>query len=338
MSAATRKGHRARTAAIALVAGLFGLTSGCDAFFVCPVADDGKVALLPQLLSETGLYADIGADQIAPGVLRFRPQFVLWSDGADKRRFLEIPAGATIDTSNMDVWQFPVGTKIWKEFSRDGVALETRLLQRTGPGDTEWSALAYVWNAAGSDAVASPTGFIDAGGTSHNVPGAGECLGCHGGRASFVLGVSAVQLSFDNPTAGEVDLADLETLGLLSNPPSSPLVVPGNETQREALGYIHANCGHCHNQNRPGVDVAPCMDPNNDLDFWLTVDNLSSPQDTPTYQTAIGEVIEPGAPDKSELIDRIRTRQVFERMPPLGTEIVDEDAVALLREWIEAMP
>lgn len=317
---------------------LVTMTSACTAFFVCPVPDEAKLALLPDLLSETGLYQNLAADQLAPGVLSFRPQFVLWSDGATKRRFLQIPSGAKIDTSDVDGWRFPVGTRIWKEFSREGVAIETRLLLRTGAGDADWSAVAYVWNAEGTDAVATPTGFIDAGGTTHNVPGAGECAGCHGGRASFVLGVSAVQLSFDNSTPGEVDLADLAALGLLSDPPPNPIVVPGNETERAALGYLHANCGHCHNQARPGVDVAPCMDPNNVLDFWLTIDDLSSPEETRTYLTAIGFIIEPGDPDASGLINHVSTRAVFERMPPLGSEIVDDDAVALLRRWIEEMP
>ena len=33
----------------------------------------------------------------------------------------------------MDEWHFPVGTKVWKEFSRDGKRLETRLFWKTEP-------------------------------------------------------------------------------------------------------------------------------------------------------------------------------------------------------------
>ena len=337
MRAATRISPRAPTATIALVACSLGITSACNTLFVCPAADNETVAQLPERLSDTGLYEDIDTKRITADVLSFEPQFALWSDGADKRRFFQIPPGATIDTSNMDVWQFPVGTKLWKEFSRDGVALETRLLQRTGPGDADWSSLAYLWNADGSDAVATPTGFIDAGGTSHDVPGAGECAGCHGGRASFVLGVSAVQLS-NASTGDDVDLMDLAMLGLLSDPPPSPFEVPGNDTERAALGYLHANCGHCHNQERPGRDVAPCTDPDSPLDFWLTVDKLASPEDTDTYRSAIDVEIIPGDPGASFVIDRVTTRSINDRMPPLGSEVVHEEAVALLRRWIEAMP
>jgi hypothetical protein len=114
--------------------------------------------------------------------------------------------------------------------------------------------------------------------------------------------------------------------------------VPGNETERAALGYLHANCANCHNQDRPEADVAPCMNPNNDLDFWLTVADLASPQDTPTYQSAIGQAIEPGDPAASLLIERASTRQLFDRMPPLGSEILDDEGIKLLTGWIEAMP
>ena len=53
------------------------------------------------------------------------PTEALWSDGAVKRRFIYLPPGTTIDTTNMDEWVFPVGTKFWKEFSVDGRKLRT---------------------------------------------------------------------------------------------------------------------------------------------------------------------------------------------------------------------
>ena len=43
---------------------------------------------------------------------RFLPRWQLWSDEAVKRRWIWLPPGSTIDTTNMDHWKFPVGTKV----------------------------------------------------------------------------------------------------------------------------------------------------------------------------------------------------------------------------------
>ena len=86
-----------------------------------PSSPPAQLSAVPARLTETGLYADLRADALAPGVLPYRPQFELWSDGASKRRWISLPPGTRIDTSDMDSWQFPEGTKLWKEFSRDNV-------------------------------------------------------------------------------------------------------------------------------------------------------------------------------------------------------------------------
>ncbi|HUQ06594.1 MAG TPA: hypothetical protein VM261_29025, partial [Kofleriaceae bacterium] len=74
----------------------------------------------PTMLSETGLYANIGTKTVASDVHEFVPRWQLWSDAAVKRRWIYLPPGSKIDTSDMDFWKFPTGTKLWKEFSRGG--------------------------------------------------------------------------------------------------------------------------------------------------------------------------------------------------------------------------
>jgi hypothetical protein len=322
----------ARTASVMVA--LACCAPGCDDYFyVCPV-DGGRAAELPARLSQTGLYDETGA--LADDVFAYRPAFELWADGADKQRFLRLPARQVIDTSDMDSWRFPAGTRVWKEFSQGGRALETRLIEKVGPAASDWAAVSYVWGEDGEDAVASPTGYLDVLGSQHDAPGAGECIGCHGGRASYLLGLSAIQLAA--PAApGELDLAGLEARGLLSDPPAADLSIPGTEIERAALGYLHANCGHCHNQTRPGRDISPCMDPDNSMDFFLSVDDLGSVEATATYRTVVGDQIEPGDPASSKLIERAGTRTLFYRMPPLGSETVDDAAIELLERWIEEM-
>lgn len=216
-----------------------------ERYWVCDATDEERVSTLPRRLSETGLYANAQSLELADGVLAYHPQFPLYSDGSEKRRWIRLPAGSRIDTRDMNDWIFPEGTRVWKEFARDGKRVETRLLEKFGPGEDDWIGLAYVWDQSQRDAVAAPSGAIDVGGTSLDVPASGECMACHRGRKSRVLGFSAIQLSTEaNP--GEVNLMDLASAGRLTHPPAAPFRVPGNETEQAALGYLHANCSHCH--------------------------------------------------------------------------------------------
>src|SRR5690349_19811834 len=109
-------------------------------------ADDGRH--LPQHLADTGLYV-AGGTTVRPDVLPFSPQYPLWSDGAAKRRWIWLPPGARIDATQPDAWDFPRGTRLWKEFAH-GRAIETRYLERAADGS--WNFGSYVWNAEGTDA------------------------------------------------------------------------------------------------------------------------------------------------------------------------------------------
>jgi hypothetical protein len=292
--------------------------------------------VLPDRLSDTGLFDDLSEERLALHVHPYTPAFALWSDGADKRRWVYLPEGTRIDDRNPDDWRFPVGTKLWKEFSQDGVRLETRLLTRTGAGEADWVATAYLWRADQSEALRAPYGAIDALGTAHDVPASGECFACHDGRPGRVLGFSAIQLAVvgDDAVPG---LAPDAAADLLSDPLPAPLEVPGTRTEREALGYLHANCSHCHNQSGAGKAAGKCLDPNDRLgfalDFSLQTDALESTARTATYRTAFGKVIVRGAPDDSKLVE-LMSRRGSDQMPPLATDEVDEHGLQLMRAWI----
>jgi hypothetical protein len=325
--------HVRGAAAIVAAALLMLALTGCRRYGECAPPDTARLAKLPERLSQTGLYAAADPTKIAADVLAFTPQFELWSDGASKRRWLSLPVGERIDTSDIDNWAFPVGTQLWKEFRVNGVRVETRLLRKVGLGAEDWATQAYVWLADGSDALAAPHGAANALGTAHDVPAAGECMACHGGRKSFVLGFSAVQLAYD---AGpdRVDLNGLAERGLVTGAPTISLTVPGNDVDRQALGYLHANCGHCHNQDRPTAAHSRCYDPNNELDFWLRVASLDSVQATPTYRSGRGTAFEPGRPDDSRMVELMSSRGFLRQMPPLGTERTDPRGLGAVRHWI----
>src|SRR5262245_12020436 len=89
-------------------------------------ATDNKPATAPLRLSETGLYDASGA--IDPRNLPFVPQYPLWSDGAEKLRWVRLPEGSKIDVTDVDAWRFPAGTRFWKQFVWAGSKVETRMI------------------------------------------------------------------------------------------------------------------------------------------------------------------------------------------------------------------
>lgn len=297
----------------------------------------------PARLSETGLYSDIAAHAVAPGAIAFTPRYELWSDGADKSRWLLLPPGAKIDTADMDNWRFPVGTKVWKEFRKGGKRLETRLLEKVLDGPSGWYEIAYAWNEAETEAFAAPVGLDDPRGESHWVPTQDECDRCHSGVADVVIGVSALQWSAPKGAApdGGSPLDRLAAAGRLSAPPPGDYEPPGAGVVKDALGYLHGNCGHCHRDGAPQADKVL-------LRLALRVTD-ATPDDTGFYNTTfkvkakhtlpngIRILVTPGKPDESQLFLRAGMRD-FWAMPPVCTRVVDTAGMDLLRRFITGLP
>jgi hypothetical protein len=294
---------------------------------------------VPALLSATGLYRDLTTRALAAGVLPFAPQFPLWSDGAEKRRWVHLPGCAKIDTSDMDRWQVPVGTKIWKEFSFGGARVETRYLHRWGPDRSDYVFQAYQWDLGGTDATPVPRdGVKDANGTLHDIPGEWECVVCHGHAPERVLGLSAIQLSHAGPG---LTLSSLGAAGRLTVP-SADLHVPGDATARAALGYLHGNCAHCHNLSVEGETFTRPFS----LELLTTATTVAQ---TDAVVTAVGVApekfvhpgisarIAPGAPAKSAVVYRMSARGSADAMPALGSELVDPAGLAAITAWIGAL-
>jgi hypothetical protein len=287
--------------------------------------------MLPAKLSETGLYEDIKTKKLSPFVRKFEPQFTLWTDNAEKHRFIYIPECSKIDTSNMDHWDFPIGTRVWKEFRREGKLLETRFIHRYGPKVGDWLFVAYQWNNSEDEGVVTETGAKDVKGTTHDIPSVDQCKQCHTPLEEHLLGFGAIQLSHAN---SETSIMSLSQEGILTVP-SPNIVVPGDAVAQAGLGYLHGNCGGCHNDS--GV---------NNLYMRLSVaDKMVS--DTNTYKTAVNREknfdpctlrIKPGDPANSLVHIRMNNRGNALQMPPLGTEVVDPAGLKAVGDWITSLP
>jgi len=132
-------------------------------------------------------------------------------------------------------------------------------------------------------------------------------------------------------------LADLAAAGALSDDVTADL--PGDELDQAALGYLHANCSHCHNPQRDVGDGGAhrCYDPVADIDFTLPPD-ASSVSATPALRTAKKKLGDDA--EHSEVVGRMSRRKdsaVPTTMPPLGTEEVDQDAVDMIASWIDQL-
>ncbi len=327
-------------------------------------------------LSETGLYSNSATKTVASGIRRYEPQYPLWSDGALKRRWIYLPSGTQIINGspdgtptpayrgNMDYWIFPIGTKFWKEFSFPNIAgcgrrrIETRFITKTGPTTYEFSS--YQWDEDETEAwLVSADGAKDVyktgPGTTHSIPSQADCVTCHNRGGDMVLGFDALQLSWDrdplSPHARPLGRRDLTLrdlirekiltfvpIGMDRNPPR---IVSATAEGRAVAGYLHANCGNCHNPTGtaqfsylnfryPLATIDEASSPLFQTALNQVTGNLQIPGVSPTYR------IRPGEPDHSAVIYAMM-REGTLPMPPLGVGVVDFEAVELIREWVRKL-
>lgn len=309
----------------------------------------------PATLKETGLCVDDGCTQVSAGISSYVPRWQLWTDGATKKRWISLPTGAKIDNSDPDHWKFPTGARLWKEFSLGGTRVETRYMEKLPPGDErEWLVMSYAWNPAQNEAVAVPSGREDANGTTHDIPSRALCRDCHNNITGRILGFSALALDAAG-APGDVDLEDIATAGWLTTAlpgtasPRYPLPTGNNSAENlaspAALGYLHINCGHCHNPDSPVFpDPTPLQ-----LRLKIADNGLATLAGTTIYQTAVGVttaktvdgstiLVKPGDATDSVLVKRVESLDLSVRMPQLGSVVVDTTGAAAVRAWVNAIP
>lgn len=309
----------------------------------------------PALLSETGLYEASRPGAIARGVRQFSPQYPLWTDGASKARWIYLPPGTAIDTTVPGEWTFPVGTRFWKEFSFNGRKAETRFIWRATAD--RWVFASYAWNEEQTDAVLAPDAGVPgvaevAPGKHHAIPGVADCRACHDSGRPGPLGFNALQLSTDrDPNAihgeplapGMITLATLQAEGRLSPArpewiASPPRIQSRDPQTRAVLGYFAANCGSCHNKNGDTTYAGPSLK-HSDVaaDGDAVARGLLAQATTwqvPGRPDGTTRMLDAFAPEASAMLYRMRSRRPSSQMPPLGTVLRDEKAIAAVEKWI----
>ena len=291
-------------------------------------------------LSDYGLFLDTGAREPVERVVHYDLINPLFTDYADKYRYVFVPPGETARYHESDAFAFPVGSVIVKTFSYDDDFVETRLLVHKADG---WHAYPYVWNADDTEAVYTPIGankVIETTAPSgaplsinYAVPNKNQCKTCHGiDGAIFPVGPKARNLGDQTHAWSDATL--------LSGVPDEFAVVPSahNETSplsARARAYLEINCAHCHREGGSASNSG----------LWLEWDE-QSPRKIGVHKrpTAAGRasgdlhsVIVPGAPERSIMVQRMASLETGISMPELGRSIIHEDGVELIKAWIAEM-
>lgn len=334
-----------RPARALLAAALLALGGAvAHAHLAAPQVSDAAVtgAAFPRNLSEFGFFAD-GARQLpAVGVTPYALNTPLWSDGAEKLRFIYLPEGTQLAADGEGLLTFPVGAAIIKTFAFGAGAerrlIETRVLLHRADG---WVALPYRWNAEQTDAsLALAGGRLDlvtpAGeAISYAIPNKNQCKTCHSKDGQVIpIGPKARNLSAEwlwtmrgkGVLAGDISngnrLPDWRTH---ATGPAEPL----------ARAYLDVNCAHCH---QPGGGAS-----NSGLDLrWEQSDAhalgiMKRPVAAGRGAGGHDFSVLPGQPDASILLYRMDSDEPGIAMPELGKASVDKDGVAVVRRWISEM-
>ena len=302
----------------------------------------------PQKLSAFGF--GMTADGYRPiAALGYTLRTPLFSDYADKQRFVYIPNGREARVTADGTIEFPIGTVLFKSFGwadhEGGKAVETRLLIHRASG---WVALPYIWDADGKDATLAlggrrlPVSFKSPDGEAHSiryaVPNKNQCKECHSKNGV----IEPIGLKMHNFRVEQTRMQKAPPIRFRTIPARSVTMPiwddPASGTVAErARAYLDVNCAHCHN---PAGSAS-----NSGLFLRWTDDPAGVNYGIGKRPTAAGRgsggmdfAIAPGDPARSFMIYRLESTDPGIAMPEVGRSTVHKEGAALLRQWIAEMP
>ena len=324
-----------------------------------------KAALLAEApapkLAAYRLFTDAGARHANAGLTPYGLNTPLFSDYAEKLRFLYLPPGVQARYRADGVLDLPVGAALVKTFAypadlrrpdEKARYLETRLLIHRKDG---WVARAYVWNAAQTEAVLKRAGtrldvsFTDAQGrvrkVDYAVPNQNQCKECHQLDEGLTpIGPKARNLNGDFAYAegSENQLAHWTRLGLLTGAPAptdAPRTArwddPTEPLEARARAYLDGNCAHCHNARAAASNSGLFLELEETRGPQLGIGKAPVAAGRGSGDLRVG--IAPGHPEDSILAYRMASDEPGVMMPELGRSLTHDEGLALVRAWIAGM-
>ena len=288
------------------------------------------------------------------GVLPYDLNTALFSDYAAKKRFVYVPEGSSIPFNTDAVLELPVGSILIKHFyyPESGIDkfIETRLLIRNADG---WQPETYEWNADQTDAQRTVVGRTKNLNVTTNgipqsfnylIPNQNQCKNCHAYNGDIhPIGPTVQNLNKDynytDGTANQIDkwtssgILDAATIATL--PKWYGMNDPSASLDQRARAYLTVNCSSCHRREGSAANSGFYLEYENtdslSLGIWKTPVAAGAGSGGFTY------VIHPGKGDESILLYRMIADEVDERMPEIGRELLHDEGIDLIREWINSL-
>ena len=311
---------------------------------------------MPAKLSATGAFTDAARLTPSAGLVPYDVNLALWSDGARKQRWFHVPPPATLKWAEEGPWQFPAGTVWVKHFELERapgqapIRVETRLLvSYSNEAQTNVYGVTYRWGGSTNDATLVPEegfnetfNYTDAAGVARSLawhyPSRSECLQCHTRVGGQALGFNTVQLNrdFNYPAATDNQLLALNAAGYFNRPLTNlntlralaRLEEESVSVEQRVRSYLAVNCVQCHQPGGSGLAVFDAR-----LSTPLSGSRLINGPLNNTLGDPNARTVVPGSVAHSMIAQRLGLRGTGQ-MPPLGTSLVDTQALALVRRWI----
>ncbi len=307
----------------------------------------------PATLSAAGVFSSLSSLAPQPGIVPYDVNVPFWSDHAIKRRWFAIRNTTDDVTYQRDEnWGLPAGMVWIKHFDIETTRgnpstarkLETRILVKTADGSY---GLSYRWRADQSDAdLVGEEGMDDplsitAGGSpvsqTWRFPSRSECMRCHTPQGGHALSFNTRQLNrgrlYGSQTLNQITA--LESAGYLSNAVDHihtlPAYAAAGDTDQSlewrVRSYLAVNCSQCHQPGGPAsgnwdaratvaTDAAQIIN-------GILVNN---------YGDATNRFLVPADAEHSIALKRLSG--IPSRMPPIGSNVVDQGALDLLTAWL----
>src|SRR5262249_3507056 len=102
---------------------------------------------------------------------------------------------------------------------------------------------------------------------------------------------------------------------------------------RRARSYLQANCAHCHRKWGGGNAEFQML-------FTLPLEKTGTIDVPPAhgnFGVANARLLVPGHPEQSMILQRM-SRLGLGRMPHVASNVVDQQAVRLIEDWIRQLP
>lgn len=278
----------------------------------------------------------------------------LFSDYAQKARFVWVPEGKKATVKEDGFIDFPEGSILVKNFYYDTDTgrniIETRLLIHL---QNEWQAYPYIWNAEQTEAFLEVAGGSQKISFDHlgekiqinySIPNKNQCKSCHNNDNKMMpIGPKISNLNkmytYVQGKQNQLDhWVEKEILDFKRTEETPILAVwdaPNVEISERVKAYLDVNCGHCHQPKGPGNTSGLFLQEKyfGTNSYGICKTPVAAGRGSGGRKVSI----HPGHSDASILEYRMNSDDPGIMMPEIGRKLIHKEAVDLIRAWIDGM-